>query len=107
MLAPRLHARIRSAGSARKTEQIRNDVPSVADDECGVAELMDQENVVEMTGIASVPELGQRRENLVVVLHRTIGYFDWLGHGRLPAWRAWRIGSDASAARRSWIVSRG
>ena len=55
-------------GLRDEAEQIRDDPRSVTHDERCVSELVDQKRVVQVTGIAPIPEFRQVRENLIVVL---------------------------------------
>src|SRR5262249_51219245 len=55
-------------GLRDKAEQVRSDPRSVTRDERRVSELVDQKRVVEVTGIAPIPEFRQVFENLIVVL---------------------------------------
>jgi hypothetical protein len=55
-------------GLREKAEQVGGDLPSPADDEGRISELVDEERVVELAGVAPVPEFMQLVEDAVVVL---------------------------------------
>src|SRR5215470_19569565 len=55
-------------GLREKAKQISDDLPSVANDECRVSKLVNEEWMVQMAGVPRAPEFLQLIENLVVVL---------------------------------------
>src|SRR5262249_62338637 len=64
-------------GLREKAKQIRDDLPSVANDERRVSKLANEERMVQGAGIPRTPEFMQRIEDLVVVLaganHKSFG----------------------------------
>jgi hypothetical protein len=62
-------------GLRDEAEQIRDDPRSGTHDERCVSELVDQKRVVQVTGIAAIPEFRQVGENLIVVLPGAGQYF--------------------------------
>src|SRR5262249_47603109 len=55
-------------GLREKAKQIRDDLPSVANDERRASKLANEELMVQVAGIPRTPEFMQRIENLVVIL---------------------------------------
>src|SRR5262245_34954262 len=68
-------------GLRDKTKQIGSHLGPVANHEGRVSEFTDQERMVQVTGIAPVPEFEQLVENLDVVLLGAGRYFRILVHG--------------------------
>src|SRR5262249_30365231 len=69
-------------GLREKAKQIRNDLPSIADDERRVSKLVNEGRMVEVAGIPRTPEFMQRIENLVVVVAGTNRNFCGTAHRR-------------------------
>jgi len=69
-------------GLREKAKQIRNDLPSVANDESRVSKLVNEERMVQVAGIPRTPEFTQVIENLVVVLAGTNRNFCGTAHRR-------------------------
>src|SRR5499433_2013518 len=76
-------------GLREKAKQIREDLPSVANDERRVSKLVNEEWMVQVTGIPRAPEFMQLIENLVVVLVGAQRNFCGTAHRRSAGrWRA-------------------
>jgi len=60
-------------GLRDESEQISHDLWSAANDERRVSELVNEKRVMQMTGIAAVPEFIQFIQNLVVVRRGAVG----------------------------------
>src|SRR5262245_17446632 len=78
-------------GLREKAKQIRNDLPSIANDERRVSKLVNEERMVQVAGIPRTPEFMQLIENLVVVLMGTNRNVCGTAHRRSGGrWRARR-----------------
>src|SRR5262252_5897947 len=78
-------------GLREKAKQIRDDLPSVANDERRVSKLVNEEWMVQVTSVPRAPEFMQLIENLVVVLVCAQRNFCRTAHRRSAGrWRARR-----------------
>src|SRR6266446_2056911 len=78
-------------GLREKAKQISDDLGSVANDECRVSKLVNEEWMVQVAGITRAPEFLQLIENLVVVLLGAHRNFCGTAHRRSAGrWRARR-----------------
>src|SRR5262249_56536356 len=71
-------------GLREKAKQIRDDLPSVANDERRVSKLVNEEWMMQVAGIPRPPEFMQLIENLVVVLAGTNRNFSSNAHRPSP-----------------------
>src|SRR5499427_3866951 len=85
-------------GLREKAKQIRDDLPSVANDERRVSKLVNEEWMVQVTGVTRTPEFMQLIENLVVVLVGAHRNFCGTAHRRSAAIVTARMPVDESLA---------
>ena len=78
-------------GLREKAKQISDDLGSVANDECRVSELVNEEWMMQVAGVPRTPEFMQLIENLIVVLVGARRDFCGTAHRRSAGrWRARR-----------------
>src|SRR5215813_1983458 len=78
-------------GLREKAKQIRDDLPSVANDERRVSKLVNEEWMMQVAGIPRTPEFMQLIENLGVVLLGTDRNFRGNAHRRPAGWSPARL----------------